>query len=386
MRVLGLPSDIGDPRNPQITQGQQFPLGACGSYRVRWPLEALERAGLAEVQWGAFSLTYVYELAREFDVVVMQRQTDPFNRNFVRHCRKLLGVKVVFDFDDDLLRLDPSNPAYVFWGTDKDKMWAIYQTLLLKGQVDPRIAYEMTPEKVWMVANDRRAGFKSILNEVDLITVTTPHLKRRYERYANTPVVVLPNCINAEDWDGIEPLCPEGAEDYLRIGWAGGESHQQDVALIAGGLTHILEQHDHVALVLVGWEGAKSLFPERVHDRIFTVPWMGIDEYRGYVAGFHLGLAPAVDTPTNRGKSGIRVYELALAGATVVASQWPYGDDVHEGLGLVARTAKEFASKVEWCLDNWEDGRTMGKKLKDHVLAEHTYAAKVYEWLRAYQG
>ena len=117
MRILGLPSDVGDPRDPRRVQGQQFPIGPCGSYRIRWPLETLESQGLAEVKWGAFTLEYAYEIARDFDLVVLQRQTDPFIRNFVRHCRRLLRKRVIYDFDDDLLNLEPSNPSYVFWGS-----------------------------------------------------------------------------------------------------------------------------------------------------------------------------------------------------------------------------------------------------------------------------
>jgi len=389
MRILGLPSDIGDPRQGRRTEGEKYPIGACGCYRISWPLEALERAGYAEVEWGAYSLPYAFEFAREYDLVVLQRQTDPYIRNFVRHCRRLLGIGVVFDFDDDLLNLEEVNPSYVHWGTDRDAIWSIYQRLLEEGNVDPRIAEQWTPQLAWQVAHERRAGLKQVLSEASLVTVTTSYLETRYSKYTEVPIRVLPNAIQTEGWRALKPERPAGSDDYLMIGWAGGDSHKRDIAVVMDGLIAVLERHDGVALAFIGIENIKGLFPEHLRNRVFVVPWMAIEEYRNYVAGFDIGIAPSVDCPTNRGKSGIRIYELAVAksgGMPIVASPVPYADDVHEGMGLVAHSAADFRNALGWMIQNTREARQMGQRLHDHVLAEHTYSAQVDLWHSAYES
>mgnify|MGYP001108780979 CR=1 FL=1 len=246
----------------------------------------------------------------------------------------------------------------------------------------------MTPELVWRVAQERRQGLKSLLQEVDLVTVTTPYLQNRYRKYTRkAPVTVLPNCIREEDWAGVEPKYPNGSENYVKIGWAGGESHRQDLQLVAEPLTKVLVQHPKVALVLAGWVGAKLLFPDHVQERVFIVPWMKLDEYRPFVAGFDIGIAPAVNCPTNRGKSGIRVYELALAkpeGMPIVASPCPYREDVHDGMGLVVE-GREFGEAVGWMLENADEAGRMGLRLHQHVLVEHTYESQAARWAATYE-
>ena len=55
MKILGLPPDVGTVGKP-IKLGQREPIGPCGQYRIKYPLEALERAGLAEIDYGGYPL------------------------------------------------------------------------------------------------------------------------------------------------------------------------------------------------------------------------------------------------------------------------------------------------------------------------------------------
>jgi len=150
----------------------------------------------------------------------------------------------------------------------------------------------------------------------------------------------------------------------------------------------VLRQHENVVFLIVGFPAAVGLFPGDVRDKILTVPWSGIDKYRGWLAGFDIGLAPAQKNKTNAGKSGIRVYELALArrdGTAVVASPWPYCDDVHKGMGTIAPNAAKFEKAIVKYIRDSGLRREHGAALRAHVLEKHTMGRNVDRWLEAYR-
>lgn len=385
MKILGLPADVGTPHVPLRELGQRRPIKACGWYRIAQPLEWIERLRLAEMDYGGFPIGYVVEYAREFTHVVLQRQVLKRFRNMVEHLRLLLHKKVVFDIDDLLLHLEPDSPAYVWWGEDPDKVYAVWQDLAAKGLVSPK-HLGMKKDDVFAIANENRNGLMWMLNNVDLLTFSTSEIAVRYKEYTDVPIAVLPNCINPEDWENVIPerVVPDGA---IALGWAGSDTHAQDLQVMAWSVERVMRRNPNVWLVLVGWPEAKRFFSEDVQERIVTKPWAGLETYRRWVAGFDIGLAPAANTLTNAAKSGIRVYELALArpgGMAVVASPWPYSQDIHDEMGTIAKTCPAFARAIEAYVQDEELRWWHGQRLRRHVLEHHTYEGNAWRWFEAY--
>jgi len=384
MRVLGLPPDIGIPGQPLEKVGQQEPMGPCGQYRIKYPFEQLNKLG-AHAEYGAYPLEYVWEYAREFDVIVLHRQTMPQMQAFVEHCRLFLGKKVVLDVDDAVLDLDPRNPAYVWWGKDRELVWRMFCQLREEHRTDERLA-EVTPERVWAMVRANREGFTWMLRNVDLVTVTTPFLLKEYKKYSKN-VVVLPNCIRTGDWEGLEPKRLPGTTGKLVLGWAGGDSHAPDLKMARIAVARVLRRFSDVVFVIVGFPKARELFPEDVRGRIFAIPWSSLEEYRGWLGGFDIGLAPSQRIVTNRAKSGIRIYEYALAkteGMAVVATPWPYRADVHPGMGTVAENDARFYKAIVRYIQDERLRLEHGRALREHVLSEHTTEVGGRLWLEAY--
>lgn len=387
MRILGLPPDIGNPGERLKEVGQKEPIGPCGQYRIKYPFEALDKLPSVQTEYGGYPLPYVWEYAREFDVIVVHRQTMPHFRSFVDHVQMFLGKKVVVDIDDAVLDLEPSNPAYVWWGEDKDLVWQMFCQLRDAGQTSERMK-AVKPEQIMRVVKENRTGFDWMLRRADLVTVTTEFLKKEYEPY-NDNVVVLPNCVKPEDWLNIAPKRHPAVSGKLVLGWSGGDSHKPDLESVKNAITRVLGRFDNVVLLIVGFPSAPAIFSEDVRHKIFTVPWSGIDEYRGWLAGFDIGLAPAQRNKTNEAKSGIRVYELALAkpdGVPVVASPWPYKSDVHSGMGTVAPNAQKFEKVLVRYIEDAKLRREHGAALQTHVLAEHVIKKNVSKWASAYSS
>lgn len=385
MRILGLPPDIGNPGERLKEVGQKEPIGPCGQYRIKSPLEALDQLPSVQTDYGGYPLPYVWEFAREFDIVVVHRQTMPHFRSFVDHAQTFLGKKVVVDIDDAVLDLEPTNPAYVWWGKDKDLVWEMFCQLRDSGQTSERMK-AVKPEEVMLVVKENRKGLDWMLRHADLVTVTTDYLRKEYNPY-NDNVVVLPNCIRVEDWLNVEPKRHPGVNGKLVLGWSGGDSHKPDLESVKNAIARVLRRFDDVVFLIVGFPDAVKLFSEDVRGKILTVPWSEIDEYRGWLAGFDIGLAPAQRNKTNQAKSGIRIYELALAkpdGIPVVASPWPYKHDVHSGMGIIAPNAQKFEKALVKYIENEGLRREHGMALRKHVLAEHTMATNIRKWFDAY--
>lgn len=384
MRVLGLPSDIGNPMQPEKGILRE-PVHAVGTYRIKQPLDAMQALGLADVDYYSAPFPVVYELVREFDVVIQQRQTMSHNVRLAEHVSLLLHKLAVYDFDDDLLNLDPASPSYVWWGDKKDLVWKAFLSIRDGGEgiIDPQLQ-DVGPDQVFAFAQQIRAGFSEMLEVADLITVSSRYLKAKYSQVTKTPIEIVPNAVKAEDWAAVEPQRVPGTEDKLIIGWAGSGTHRTDLMMIQTALTKVLGWADDAVLVFIGWPSAKDLFAEKHHDRIFSLPFMPMDEYRAYVKGFDIGLAPAAGTPQNRGKSPIRVFELGLAGVPVVASDVTYGDFVPEGCGYVANRPSRFGKMLSKLIRGGQEKRqSMGRVLQQYVLDHHetASAARAYHAL-----
>jgi len=388
LKILGLPSDIGKPGEELETDNRGLargPVRAVGSYRIKWPFDWIRATGLAEeIDYYAAPGQLAFELVRDFDVVVMQRQTMPHHITLMEHVSSFLKNRIaVYDFDDDLMNLDPANPAYIFWGDDKRKLWSAFEEIRDNdmGRVDA--PERITPDMVYKQAQLNRLGFAEMLSSVDLITVSTDYLKAKYLPLTATPIEVVPNGIVESSWANIDPI--RVAEGTV-IGWAGGFSHKSDLQMIAGAVAQVAKRNEDVTLALIGWPGARDVFPAWMKDRIVTVDWLPMDEYRAYVKGFDIGLAPAARTAQNMAKSPIRVFELGLAGVPVVASEVCYGRFVPDGSGYVAQTVRQFGKAIEKLIRAGHEKRcNMGTVLKDYVLNKHTVAHTGARMLEVYE-
>jgi hypothetical protein len=383
VKILCLPSDVGHP-GLRLPLGAKEPLGPCAQYRIKYPFEALSVQTEIEVEWGVYPLDYVWEYAREFDVVVFQRHVELPFRSLVEHCRLFLKKKVVWDIDDVLLHLDRRNHlAYRWWGDDPEGVWEAHLKSLEKASLNDPIR-RLTKKQVLYLAQENRRGAEWMLQNVDLVTCTTQVIKDTYSNYTDN-IVVLPNSIRVADWENVVPKrLPECAGKTV-IGWAGGESHAADLQAMSGAIARTLRKFPEAVFVIVGYPKAKEFFPDDVP--VFTVPWCEIDEYRGWVGGFDIGIAPSQKILTNQAKSGIRIYEYALAkpeGMAVVANPWPYKDDVHKGMGTVAFNDQKFEKALTRYIRDKDLRAEHSKALREHVLSEHTMEQNVWKWEKVY--
>lgn len=269
------------------------------------------------------------------DVLVGQRLFEPAAIQAFRTANRL-GKLTVYDIDDDLWSIHPSNPAYLFW----------------KG------------------AN--LEGVEELLRVSTTVTTTCQTLHGILRRF-NDNVKVLPNML--PEW-GVEHI--PSKDGHLRLGWAGGSSHEPDFAVVRDVLLQLLTRYDNLEVLLMGAD--PRWLP--AHKRISHIPTLPGHLYQENIRQFDIAFAPLVDNRFNRSKSDLKVLEYATLGIPSVASKvTPYVDTP----ALLARNDKDWLRLLSRLIED-SDYRAAKAAESSRWAATRTITENVGLWEDAYKG
>ncbi len=224
----------------------------------------------------------------------------PFSFDKVLKTLKADGKRVIYDLDDALGFIDPTNPFY------------------------------------YSVMKDR-ASEREILKYADHITVATQGIADYIKTKTTVPITIIPNCFNPLDWT-TQRIQREG----LRIGFAGSTTHVDDLLEVLPAIAKLQKEHKFT-FVIMGfgqhdYESWLSIFrfsstPEAnlaldqmelmMKDITFEwVPYIDFDKYPETLTNLSLdiGICPLKDTPFNNCRSSSKAMEYTLSGALAIAS------------------------------------------------------------------
>lgn len=287
---------------------------ACGYYRIRLPFDHMKANGLA--------VEYAREgTAPEGSVIVGQRVG---GEGFMPHWLKAWrSHKLVWETDDDLWTIDPKNF---------------------------RATRNFTPERL--------AELEQAASVAHLVTVSTEPLAEVMRQY-NPNVIVIPNHIDGALLDIERP-----GRDRLTIGWAGGDSHLKDWAMVAPKLRRFLDRNAAVDFHSIG---ANYLIANEIRGR--HTPWSTdlFDYYR--TIDFDIGIAPLTSSRFNQSKSAIKAMEYAALGIPVIASnEAPYQPFVIDGVtGFLVDREHEWEARLRDLVNDEAMREEMGAAAKEHV-------------------
>lgn len=312
----------------------------CGYYRIALPLSALPAGQFRTAVDNQVPMDYW----NHFDVVVGQRVCKPGNTGLWQQICRNPDVKAVFELDDDLWNVDPSNTAAS----------ALYSQPEIRGNLELNAA------------------------AADLVTVSTEQLAERI-RPLNPNVVVIPNFINAAVLDLARP---DQAVGTVTIGWAGSPTHEMDWAVAKREITRLVANH---AGVRMGFIGAR--FPQGMpRDRVSWTPWqqdMG-RYYDHLLSTFDVGVAPLAHHPFNEAKSHLKALEYAAAGIpSVVSSEAPYEGFVRQGeTGFLVRQPHEWGRYLRQLVNDRDMRVAMGDAGREQAK-QWTIQANISRWAEA---
>lgn len=309
----------------------------CTWYRFIIPITALKALDLVDFEYLYFKSEYPeiqsddLEKLKTCDIFHIAREWTAYGSLLIKEAKKL-GKKIWYDVDDNLFNIPTWNVAY-------------------KVFTQPRV----------------RNGLLDILKQVDLVTITQDKLREEYVKHTKAPIKILPN---------IAPygfFKKEVKEDgYIRILWAGSQTHVDDLKLIEPVIEQILKEFPNVYFTFVGFCLPSILNLDKVRIKLVD-PDVFVQTY--YVnlmkASPDIALAPLADVNFNWYKSNIKLLEYGTLDCAVVASKiGEYGKFIkHKQEGLLCSKYIEWYKALKLLITNAEIRKILSTNLRNKVNA-----------------
>lgn len=329
----------------------------CSGYRVIKPLKAIPKINdkhQAHFLEASDTEDQIANLIMGADVLCFRQNHDQMFHYFKKQTELDMSKKLmVVDMDDDIFNITPFADTYRWGGVE-----------------------EVQYEGKWLWRNgesnfDTERNRKNLescvrmMEQADLITCTTPHLKNRLQDMAgHDRIEVLPNAIDFTHWK----KWPLMKDFNVRIGWTGGSTHYIDWFTIAEPLKEIFDKYKgKLKLVLQGckWDGTIKGIPHEYHD------WIDFEghPYKSASLNIDIAIIPLKDTLFNKSKSCIKWYEFSALGIpSVVANVEPYSTEIKDGkTGMLYSNSQEFVGKLSKLIDNAKTRHEIGKNAQAWV-------------------
>lgn len=333
---------------------------ACGFYRMRLPAGAvrtvrpdweIEVYRPSDVKLGTGYDGRLWQVGgirdpKSVDLFVMQRIATRAQAELLGWMQRQ-GAATVMDSDDAMWCIDPENTAWKAWNTDTHN-WR------------------------WM---------ETAAQHVDLTTVTTPALERRYGRHGRAEV--LPNCVPGDLPDLLESA-RDAVSPETSVGWSGfTATHPGDLKVVEGAVRDA--QRDTGCVVRVVGDAAGAARDWGCEVDPVAPTGMGLPYFTALTT-IDVGLVPLRDTPFNRAKSYLKALEFAAVGAAVVASPTPANRELANTVPMIlASTPEEWHWAITELVTNPGWRAEMGRIAQERVMALRTYEARAEHWARAWE-
>lgn len=333
-----------------------YPNDATGSglYRLTWPAKAVAANGKPVVVMPRAPQIVVDNNNQIRGISVGNYNTVVFQRPGSVQFSKVIpllqeqGVRVIVDIDDSFSTIHPRNVAFKYY--------------------DPRVSHDRN----WM-------HIARACELADLVTVTTQALAEEYGSHGR--VAVLPNCI-PESYLQI----PRPYNEVPVVGWAGWtNTHCDDLYGTKGTINQVLVETGAKFAAF----GDEKIFQDLQIRRKPPHEYWGFTEINQYphkLVGFDIGLVPLKKGPFNNCKSALKLLEYSSLGIVAVVSPTPDNMRlVEQGMGVVARTPREWYDRVKEFVLDTDYRLEMSKKVRD-IAANFTIEGNWEQWWNTWSG
>lgn len=316
----------------------------CGFYRCTQPASFLKRAGHADAR--AVLSTATPEELLESDLVVIQAMGSVEIRNISKFCIKN-NIPYVVEIDDFLHHVSPNNlGGYPAW--------------------NPSTLYLHRTTEI----------MKSGLG----LIVSTPWLAREYHPY-HPSVFVFPNYLDKDKWTN--PIVKK-LDGKIRIGWAGGNAHTDDLRMISRVIEKIVKEFKgKVVFETFGMTKQELIGVFQMEEFSEICPSCGYEGQKHHYAGeiqenyplalaskgWDIALAPVISNSFGNAKSDLKIKEYAASGMAIVASRVdPYLESAKNGAQIAfADTFDEWYNEIRLLIKNKQKRESIVKANKEWV-------------------
>ena len=294
------------------------------------------------------------------DIIVAHRLDDVGKINFIDKMQ-LDGKKLVVDNDDTTLI---------------DEMGSLKKFMVYQGLVH------------------------SSIKKADLVTCSTEFLKKEYENYTDSPVVVLPNCVEPSAY----PNSKHKQHKKVRIGFIGSVMYKEDRGAIQDLIVELSKRED-VTVVCFGLippmlrKNNKDFYEGMKEDCDFWdtidcewTPFTPIEKYIDTINDLDIDIAVMArkDNYFNRCKSNIKYLEMSMLKIPCICqsfkdNQSPYDNDIIDGWnGYLAEDEDEFRNRIEELIRFPNVRNRIRRNAFKYVKENYDIKNKAHLWKEAY--
>lgn len=293
-----------------------------------------------------------YNSFSDCNVGVVQRLASDANYQTLSAMQKM-GMKVVFELDDDMWSVQASNPAKAHLKIFKD--------------------YER--------------GFMTCASTCQVITCSTTRLKSVIEQRVGTrlPIMVIPNAV---DLSLLKPSILLRDKSKVIIGWGGSNTHLNDLAQMGNALEYVIKSNEKANLHWIGMAPPGQLLG---HPRVKAHGWVPVMEYFSRLSTWNwdIGVAPLENHRFNRSKSALKMIELGALKIPCLASPvQPYLEFVSldEDLKwLLCENEKDWKNKLLELTMNEEMRTYYGNRMYNVVVEHYNMEKRAQVWHDAFR-
>lgn len=291
-----------------------------------------------------------------------------------------INAHLVMDYDDDVFNVSPLSNHYVDYGTEEIKI-----------AHNGKVIHEWKDgENINIKENQKRIDeIKLTCSKVDMLTTTTEHLAKVFRQF-NPNVKVLPNCVDMESWGRLK-LVRDNPEE-IRIAWAGGHSHWEDLYLVRNALKEIAAKYPNVKIVMVGYM-PNSMEKDFRPGQIEFHKWVETPAHPYRIAALDIDMAiiPLKDTIFNRSKSTIKWVEFSSLEIPCITSYVPPydsiqdADEVNKGIFVENNDENSWFNSMEILINDAKLRREIGKNAQQFVKDHHDINTQYHQWVEAFK-
>jgi len=284
------------------------------------------------------------------DIVITQRfwGKDATSANSFFTTTRKLGIKVIYDLDDDLLSLPDKHP---------DKKYADAQ----------------------------KESIIAILAICDLATFSTQNLEKKY-RHICSQSSVLPNHLDEKLWISSQRAPVSLKKTNLRLLYMGTLTHDEEVNFLSSIAKKVKKKYgSRFTFVLIG--GTARPVSASIWERL-DPPVDSTSNYPKFVAwlarqSFDIALAPLMDSEFNKSKSSIKLMDYAALGLPIIASPHPeYVKHFSKlsGVIFVSNDQELWIQKIYELMDSSMSLKGLGDQNKDLLFKKYSLVDLTNKW------
>lgn len=249
------------------------------------------------------------------DILIIQRPCNPNHLNLIK-LAKQCKLKVILDFDDDILNVNKYNPTYIQYQQQRE---TIIECLDIA-------------DEIWCST----IGVKNSLNKG----------------------IVIPNCLNVD----VLGQCADFNFDSNIIVWRGSNSHNADMYENPEFIIDFINSNTQFEFFFIGERF--TYLEMRCGDNFNSVEGMPITQYFDYIRELKpLGLIfPLQDNILNRAKSNISWIESTLVGAAY------FGNTMLPEFNIIGTMPIEEVDFLSKNIEVMQCGHSLSKKYIEEYL------------------